>query len=287
MAAQAIIPFGFQTWPHAGRIVLGNVVPSKDLFLVGSDSQGGPRAVLIDEVFAGEGPFGFIDHILAQTAEFGSLEVTDGITTSSIILNFGPQIFDTDLSHLVTFAVGSNVTADRTWTADFGNVDASFVGCLTAITASGTPTSGTGEDEMLSYALPSAFLNTAGKTIRVKVWGTIAGGGAHTMALRIRLDDSTTTTQIGTTAALTVSAATYFWTLEAEITTRSTGATGTICGYSSVAANTGTTGRSCITATNPTNTHDLTGVVTIEITGESSNAATTCTPYGMTVEAVK
>lgn len=82
-----------------------------------------------------------------------------------------------------------------------------------------------------TIVLPTGFMNVAGKTIRVKLYGIYSTAGAQVPTIGIQLGFSGAFTQtevVATSQATTASETNFPWEFEGHITTVTNGATGTI-----------------------------------------------------------
>ncbi|VVB52858.1 Uncharacterised protein [uncultured archaeon] len=100
---------------------------------------------------------------------------------------------------------------------------------LTALNGTGT---------FATLALPTAFMNVAGKVLRVRMWGIYTTAGAQTPTIGIQLGFSgafTQTVLTATSQATTASQTNFPWNFEGHIYTVSTGASGTLEGHGALA----------------------------------------------------
>jgi hypothetical protein len=98
-------------------------------------------------------------------------------------------------------------------------------------TAPAAISSSTGVQTFATIALPTGFMNVAGKVIRVKMQGIYSSGGAQTPTVGIQLGFSGAFTQtecVATSQAVTASQSNFPWEFEGHIYTVTTGATGTL-----------------------------------------------------------
>lgn len=130
-------------------------------------------------------------------------------------------------------------------------------------------TSGTGEDDLISYALPAATLGTNGQAVRITAWGTFTPTND---AVVVRLYFGATVLH---SYGISIPAATRTWVFRALVV-RTGAAT------QKAWVGTDTTDSGAVDLATPTET--LSGVVTIKCTGQCTNAADSATQQGLIVE---
>ena len=152
------------------------------------------------------------------------------------------------------------------------SVDSDWVHSL-YYTANGTGVSGTtSETTIYSQAESAGYLNRADKMVRIRAFGTVTFTGSQSLTLRFYINDGSAT-EIGTAGPMSLSAATWFWSLDVDLATYTTGATGTVAGRCFAMTGRGGTVRYYATGTTPTATLDLTAAPTFSITAQVSNSA--------------
>jgi hypothetical protein len=152
---------------------------------------------------------------------------------------------------------------------------------ITAVTVN---TNTTGDQNLMSYTTSAAALNTVGKTLRVVAIGVFSINTTAIPSFKVKLGALTLATF--TTASITAVVANAPWYIEYEITTASTGATGTVehggMAGIKVSASAGIGGIYLTPVTAVSASIDLTSTVTLQIAvsfsangaGGNANAAT-------------
>lgn len=121
----------------------------------------------------------------------------------------------------------------------------------------------TGVGTFSTIVLPSAFMNVAGKVLRVKMNGIYTTGGAQTPTIGIQVGFSGAFTQtviLATSQATTASQSNFPWEFEGLIFTVTTGVTGTLEGHGRLAILLGSSGSAPESVYQDANTSPGTGV---------------------------
>lgn len=147
----------------------------------------------------------------------------------------------------------------------FGN---SYLGRLHANGTSTAGTAGTSEQTLMTYTLPAGALRRNGETLKIKGWAlTGANGNNKTFKLYF----GTTSMSTGVITGNAVVAA-------MDLTVVRLGdASATVLG-------TGIQDATALACTNTANTDDLTGPITIKLTGTGGTSGADCIAKGLTVE---
>jgi hypothetical protein len=147
------------------------------------------------------------------------------------------------------------------------------------LTTDTTPvsTSGTGEDNLISYAVPAAVLGVNGQLLRVTAWGTITGvAGGKTLKFYF---GASSITLSGAAVAMAVAWYVTILVIRTGATAQSLAAGGItdngMLPVGSAAAPLAAVGTAAET---------LSGAVTLKLTGECANGADTITQSGLLVE---
>jgi hypothetical protein len=124
-------------------------------------------------------------------------------------------------------------------------------------TAPSALTSLTGVGTFATIALPTGFMNVAGKVLRVKMYGIYSSAVAQTPTIGIQLGFSGAFTQtevVATSQAITASQTNFPWEFEGHIFTVTTGATGTLEAHGRLAILLGASGTAAESVYQDTNT---------------------------------
>lgn len=169
-----------------------------------------------------------------------------------------------------------NSTSNALWVSlqstVFGTGTATFLP-MGVINVNTTPVSntGTGETDLITYALPGGSLSANGKGVEITAWGTLAANA----------DNKTVRMYFGATviaASITVTSSGSGW--YAHGTVIRTGATTQVAGAVITMNNSG----AYPNGTSPTET--LSGNVTIKATGQSGTGSNDITQTGLVVKAL-
>lgn len=161
-----------------------------------------------------------------------------------------------------------------------GATDIEWAGASQRLTTdtTGASTSGTGEDDLISYTLPANVLASNGQALRIIVWGT-STGTAGTKTVKVYFG----TTSV-TLVAIPVPGGGYTGEWFAEAVVTRTGAATQLMTGQGIWNETASSFQARTAIASPGAT--LSGTVTIKATGECSNGADALTQTGLIVELV-
>ena len=117
---------------------------------------------------------------------------------------------------------------------------------------------GTGEDDLITYSLPTNSFNTAGRGIRLTAWGTTSGG----------VESRTVKAYFGSTAVLTTTSmlATYSWKVVMEVFSTGTDTQDCFATFTQ-----GTSSVLSVDHTFATSTQNDGAAITLKLTGQATN----------------
>lgn len=155
--------------------------------------------------------------ITLPTSTSGSASLNYGQGVAPALPTDGDQWYDSTQKTLKAFVNGAIYNYNAAL-----SVQSVAPAALTALTGAGT---------FATIALPTGFMNVAGKVLRVKMYGIYSSAAAQTPTIAIQLGFSGAFTQtevLATSQAATASQNNFPWAFEGDIVTVTSGAAGTL-----------------------------------------------------------